>query len=304
MLQWQKSGMVFEVDGAVAWRRTHACLPTPLHLGGDLYRIFFTGRDDENRSHVGFFDLELREPYRVVRVSEKPVLGPGALGTFDDCGVYGSAVVPYQGRYYMYTVGWNRGSRQPLFYSSLGLAISDDGETFHRYSPAPLLGRSEHDPCSLVSPFVHIEDGVWRMWYVSCIRWEETAKGAQSYYHVKYAESVDGIHWQRSGHIAFDFAASDETNIGRPYILRGKDRYRAWVPYGRGWGRYRIGYAESPDGLHWQRKDEQVGIGLSESGWDSQMIAHPAVIKHNDRMFMLYNGNQFGKAGMGLAIAA
>jgi len=302
-MQWEKKGLIFAVGGATPWRRTHACLPTPVHRGGDLYRVYFAGRDEHNRSHVGSFDILLREPFPIVRVAEQPVLAPGPLGNFDDHGVYASSVVPFQGRLFMYTVGWNQGACQPLFYSSIGLAISEDGETFRRYSPAPILARSEHDPCSVVSSHVQIDEVRWRMWYVSCVRWEETAKGMQSFYHVKYAESLDGVDWKRTGHVAFDFSGPDETNIGRPSILRNMDGYQAWLPHANGKGCYRIGYAESPDALHWTRKDDQAGIDISDSGWDSQMIAHPAIVRHDGLLYMFYNGNQFGKAGVGLAVA-
>ena len=73
-----------------------------------------------------------------------------------------------------------------------------------------------------------------------------------------------------------------------------------WYSY-RG-ERYRIGYAESSGGRKWKRKDSLVGIGVSASGWDSQSVEYPAVFEHNDRLFMCYNGNGYGKTGFGLAV--
>jgi hypothetical protein len=64
---------------------------------------------------------------------------------------------------------------------------------------------------------------------------------------------------------------------------------------------YRIGYAESADGLTWAR--QEAGITVSPAGWDSQAQAYPAVVRHADRWFMFYNGNAFGRDGVGLAIA-
>jgi hypothetical protein len=73
-----------------------------------------------------------------------------------------------------------------------------------------------------------------------------------------------------------------------------------WYSY-RG-DRYRLGYAEPADGLHWQRKDEEVGMGVSESGWDSEMVEYPYVFDHRGKRFMLYNGNGYGTNGIGPAI--
>jgi hypothetical protein len=65
---------------------------------------------------------------------------------------------------------------------------------------------------------------------------------------------------------------------------------------------YRLGYAESPDGLTWSRRDEQVGIEPSASGWDSEMMEYPYVFEHKGRKHMLYNGNGFGESGFGYAV--
>ncbi|MFQ5751293.1 MAG: hypothetical protein ACE5HI_04785, partial [bacterium] len=63
----------------------------------------------------------------------------------------------------------------------------------------------------------------------------------------------------------------------------------------------RIGYAESENGLDWIRKDEEVGIEVSDEGWDSEMICYPAVISVNGTTYMFYNGNNNGETGFGYA---
>ena len=66
---------------------------------------------------------------------------------------------------------------------------------------------------------------------------------------------------------------------------------------------YRIGYAESPDGVHWSRMDEKMhSLDVSEGGWDSEMICYPYVFDHKGKRYMLYNGNGYGKTGFGLAV--
>jgi hypothetical protein len=65
---------------------------------------------------------------------------------------------------------------------------------------------------------------------------------------------------------------------------------------------YRIGYAESGDGVSWVRKDEEAGIGLSEEGWDSKMVEYPSVYEFRGTRHLLYNGNGFGESGIGHAV--
>jgi sucrose-6-phosphate hydrolase SacC (GH32 family) len=65
---------------------------------------------------------------------------------------------------------------------------------------------------------------------------------------------------------------------------------------------YRIGYARSTDLLHWVRDDLSSGIDVSADGWDSEMQCYPHVFECDGQVYMLYNGNEFGRHGFGLAV--
>lgn len=302
-MRWEKRGLIFRPDTSLQWQCSHAALPTMLHLSDGLYRVYFASRDSDQRSHVGFFEFDLDDPTRILRRSEKPVLAPGPLGHFDDHGVYAASVVRHGELVYLYTIGWNPGVRPPLFYASIGLAVSEDGGiTFKKHGRSPIMARSEHDPCLVTSPVVLEEAGLWRMWYVSGYRWDEIDGRPASNYHIKYADSADGIHWRRDGVVCIDHANKEERNIARCCVLKQGDGYLAWYSFSDGSG-YRIGFAKSPDAIAWSRRDADAGIGLSESGWDSEAIAYPCVVRHGERLYMLYNGNGFGKDGIGLAVA-
>jgi len=299
--RWRKLGLVFGPDGTQPWMRSHASLPLPLRLDEHLYRVYFAARDERNRSSAGFVEFDIRQPDRRLALSDAPALAPGPLGHFDDHGVYPASLVQAGGELLLYYIGWNPGPRQPLFYSSIGLAVSTDGgRSFRRLSAAPVMARSDWDPCLVTSPCVLRENGAWRMWYVSGFKWEETDGQLQSYYHIKYAESADGLAWTRRGVVCIDLAPG-ERNIARPCVLRDADRYRMWYSRNAGEG-YRIGYAESSDGVVWTRRDADVGVELSSTGWDSEAQAYPWVFDHDGTKYMLYNGNAFGRDGFGLAV--
>jgi len=302
-MKWQKMGLVFRPESRYNWMVSHASLPIAVHLGEDIYRIYFSSRDKLNRSHVGYIEIDINEPDKILYLTPEPVLAPGPLGYFDDHGVMASSIVTYDNKMYLYYIGWNPG-RGKLNYNSIGLVLSEDeGKTFHKPFKAPVLARSEYDPCFVASPLVMIEGNIWRLWYSSGIKCEIKNKQFKSYYHMKYAESADGVNWERKGIVCIDFKDKAETNIARPCIIKEDGLYKMWYPCNRGQG-YRIGYAESEDGIKWQRKDEEVGIDVSESGWDSEMIVYPWVFVHKGRKYMLYNGNRFGKEGLGLAVEA
>lgn len=273
-------------------------VPTPHPLGGGLFRVLFSGRDDRNRSHIGYAVVDLSGDPRVVDYSAEPLLAPGELGCFDDNGVTPSSVVDLgDGRQHLYYIGWNPGStvRMHLFG---GLALSENGgRTFTRYSRAPIIERSITDPFLNTAPYALKEEDGWVLYYVCGVGWEHKDLPR---YHIRRATSRDGRTWERNGHVCIDFAHPGENALARPWVVKRGERYCMWFAH-KG-DTYRLGYAESADGLTWQRDDESAGLTVSASGWDSEMVAYAAVVEHGGRQFMFYNGNGYGVEGIGLAI--
>jgi hypothetical protein len=303
-MAWTKLGLVFRPDRDIDWALSHATCPTPVLLPSGNWRVFFASRDSEQRSHVGWFDIDLDDPLSGIRTCDKPLLPPGPVGNFDGNGIYTTAVVPLGGgRLRFYTIGWNPGHRAPLFYAAIGAAESPDmGRTIDWRSKAPILDRSEHDPVSVTGPWVLFDHGKFRMWYVSGLRWVDRPEGLKSIYHIKYAESNDGLSWLRRGRVAIDFASSDELNIARPCILPGPAGYEAWFSHGSG-GDYRIGYGRSGDGIVFDRAiDNPPIIEPSCQTFENKAVCHPVVVRHLDKRFMFYNGNRFGIDGIALAV--
>ena len=297
-MEWVKRGVIIRPTGQHDWMVSHAMLPVAEWRHCDLYRIYFSGRDSENRSLIGYAEIDLKDPCTVLRVSEQPVFGLGSLGCFDDNGVTPSWIVDHDGRKYLYYIGWNKGAtvRMHLFG---GLAFSDDGgETFHRYSRAPVLERTDGEPYLNTAPCVLLDGSLWRMWYVAGVEWVHRNLPR---YNIKYAESLDGLSWDRRGIVCIDFASPDENALARPCVLKEGDIYRMWFSH-KG-ERYRMGYAESVDGINWDRKDAEAGIDVSPSGWDSEMIEYAYVFEHRGVKYMLYNGDDYGRDGVGLAVA-
>jgi predicted GH43/DUF377 family glycosyl hydrolase len=301
---WTKQGRIFEPAGQAGWIGTHAGMPAVQPLENGRERVFCASRDSRGRAHIGYFELSLDKPHEILAVSPEAVLSPGALGTFDDSGVTSACMVTHAGRIYAYYTGWSLGKTVP-FYLNVGLAVSEDGGlTFERVSPAPILERNAIDPYMTGTPFVMVEDGVWRMWYVSASTWRMMPDGPRHWYHIRYAESADGINWRRDGLVCIDYQSEDEYAIARPWVMHDGGRYRMWF-CARG-HRYRIGYAESKDGLAWTRLDSSVDAALpvSAEGWDSEMVGYPVVLRHRGVLHMFYNGNDYGRTGIGLATKA
>lgn len=302
-MDWIKKGLIFEANKQYDWLQSHAQLPVADIISEDLVRVYFAGRNSSSFSSIGYADLDVKNNFKVINVSEQPVLGPGKIGHFDEHGVFPASIVNYGSKKYLYFIGWNQGYKQPLFYSSIGVAVSEDnGQTFGKISDAPVMARGEFDPCLVTSPNVFIENGLWKMTYVSGVKWELEKDQLKSFYHIKYAESENGIDWKRDGTICIDFSDDKESNIARSAVIKENGIYKMWFCFVYGTIKYRMGYAESNDCKTWIRKDAEAGITVSENGFDNEMICYPNIITIKGKKYMFYNGNNFGRDGFGLAV--
>ena len=301
-MKWIKRGLIFKpTKNKHGWISSHAMLPTAENIRGDRYRIFFAPRDKMGRSHIASIEIDIKKSKKILNISKKPVLSPGELGAFDDSGALPSSLIAHSSKLYMYYIGYNIGVTVP-FRNFIGLAVKGrKGGNFHKISKGPLLERNNIDPYLTVTPCVLLENGIWRMWYASITKWAMKNNKPRHYYHIKYAESSDGIEWDRKGVVCIDYKNSAEYAIARPSVLRDGKLYRMWYCYRGGNSAYRIGYAESNNGLAWMRMDEKAGIDVSSDGWDSEMVCYPFVFRHKGLTYMLYNGNGYGETGIGLA---
>jgi hypothetical protein len=300
---WNKRGLLIPAPTPQSWANSHAAVPAANASEDGQIEVYFSPRDEAGRAHIGRARIEASGD-GVLSVSAHepdPILSPGPLGTFDDSGVTMSCLVHAEKSSFLYYTGWTLGVSVP-FYFYVGLAIRQPGaREFERVSPAPILERNAVDPYLTASPWVLCENDTWRMWYVSGVGWKLVDGEPQHRYHIRYAESEDGIVWRRDGRVSIDFADDSEYAMSRPCVIRDDDCYRMWFAV-RGES-YRLGYAESPNGLNWTRSDDLAGVDPSPDGWDAGMIAYPAILDHGSHRYLLYNGNDYGRTGVGYAVA-
>jgi hypothetical protein len=296
-MRWSRVALVFRPEGQRPWLHSHASNPVALALGGTRIRVFFGTRDSGNRSQIAFLDMDLAEPSRAVDLCAAPVLTPGPRGAFDDSGVSMGCLLEVAGAIHLYYLGWNLGVTVP-FRNTVGLALADGPDApFRKISAAPVLDRSKEDPFSISYPWVLPDAGGYWMWYGSTVSW---GPGFGDMTHaIRHATSPDGRAWARHPNPVLVPAGAGESVVVRPCVIRDADCFRMWFS-ARGPG-YRLGYAESEDGLAWKRRDEDAGFAPSGSGWDSSEIAYPHVFDCAGARWMLYNGNGFGRTGIGLA---
>lgn len=301
---WEKLGLVYSAKGNGGWKDNSALTPTAFYLNEDVIRVYAGFRDVRGVSRIGYVDISSKDPMHVVKVSESPVLDTGRPGMFDDNGVILGDVVRVANEVRMYYVGFQLvGKVKFLAYS--GLAISTDGgNSFVRYCETPILDRADEGVFIRAIHSVNYENGVYKVWYATGNGWEVIDGKSYPRYDINYTESIDGINFPRMGKkIITNNKDNFEYRIGRPRVYRFLDKYVMNFTYGTTDGRYQAGQAVSEDGIVWIRRDESLGIGCSESGWDSVHLCYPSIITTNGgNTYMFYNGNNMGVDGFGCAV--
>jgi len=297
-MNWQKLGRIFQPSGELDWARSHAANPIAEHVAGDVFRIYFSSRDTKNRSSIGYVVVDMSANGRILEVPSEPVLGPGDLGMFDDCGVSIGCILHIGDARYLYYMGWNLSVTVP-WKNAIGLAVSESADgPFQRVSRFPMMPLDETDPYTISYPWVMLDGNRYRMWYGSNLRWGPEKK--DMLHVIKYAESSDAVNWEKQGRILIDSTSPDENAICKPSVVKDADCYRMWF-CSRG-EKYRIQHAVSKDGSSWTRLGRDEGINVSHDGWDSDSIEYPCVFDHGGRRYLLYAGNEFGRTGFGLAV--
>lgn len=299
-MKWNKLGLVYGPSGFADWAVDTALTPTPVHLNDSTVRVFAGFRDAGGVSRIGWVDVDARQPTRVTNVSRQPALDIGQPGCFDDNGVILGDVVRIDDRWRMYYVGFQL-VRQVKFLAFTGVAESvDGGDTFERLSEAPILDRADEGLCIRAIHSAMHANHRWRIWYSVGNDWEIIEGKPFPRYHICTMDSDDGLTFARKGNICIS-GHSPEYRHGRPRVWHDDRGYHMLFTFGTINGDYMPGYAHSPDGLTWRRDDAQVGMTLSPDGWDSRTVCYMAPFQINGKWYAVYNGNDMGKAGFGIA---
>ena len=316
-MKWLKLGKIFDPRKYELPNNCSGYAQSPQALVfDDFVRIYFSTREKDLKSgkylsHIAFVDMT-KDFKEVINLSKNTGIGLGKLGCFDEHGIFPMNVLRHKDKIYGYTCGWNRRASVSVD-TSIGFAISqDEGLTFQKIGDGPILTSSLHEPCLVGDPFVNVYENTFHMWYIFGVGWKKYSKedAPDRIYKIGHAISQDGIAWEKEDgrQIISDKLSTDESQA-LPTVIKFSGKYHMFFCYrqsydfrkskGRG---YMIGYAYSDDLTSWVRDDDNVGIDVSEGDWDSDMLCYPHVFECDGKIYLLYNGNEFGKYGFGIAV--
>jgi hypothetical protein len=295
---WRKEGRIFEPCSTHPDLASHAANPLAVNIEGSLFRVFYSGRDARNRSSVGAFDYDVANR-RFVQAYNEPFFSKGSSGSFFADGVSIGNAYEAGGRRYILFMGWQN-PEDAHWRGDIGRLILDDDLNLSLDGPEPFIHGDDFGEISLSYPWVHgFGPSDYHMWYGSTETWD--AGNGEMIHVIKHATSPDGHIWKEAG-LAIPYELGIAQAFSRPTVLPNQNgTHDMWYSYRSGDGTlYRIGHSRF-NGETWSAAPGKSGIGVSDTGWDSEMIEYPFVFQHEGEVFMLYNGNGYGMSGIGLA---
>lgn len=296
-MKWEKLGRIFEPQNVCADLMSHAANPIAVPLIDNVIRVFYNGRNAENKSSVGYFDFDMHA-FALTDVALSAIITYGPDSSFYSAGISIGSTYNVAFQDYILFMGWKL-LRNGQWRGEIGRLKLSNYSALNLDPEQVLVGLDAIDPISLSYPWVILDEGVYKMWYGSTISW--ISSNREMIHVIKYAESKDGVNWEKFGQ-AIPHELGIAQAFSRPSVIRDTDGYHMWYSYRPGAGAsYRIGYSFSSNGRDWKRKHEEVGICVSETGWDREMICYPFVFNFKNDRYMLFNGNGNGQTGIGLA---
>jgi len=314
-MKWKKIGKIFDPTKHPSFEQYVGFAQSPQTIVfEDRIRIYFSIRKQDTNgkfiSLISFVDFD-KDLKHILNVASKPVMEPGKLGAFDEHGIFPINPLKVGDKLMAYTCGWSRRVSVSVE-TSTGLAVSNDnGISFNRVGDGPIMSASLREPFLVGDSFVKVFDNTFHMWYIYGTKWTHYFENmsAERVYKIGHATSDDGINFHREGRPIIADKINEDECQALPTVLKHNAIYHMIFCYRHALGfrtdkskSYRLGYAFSHDLLNWKREDESTGINTTTGSWDSEMMCYPHLFECEGEVYLLYNGNEFGKYGFGLAV--
>lgn len=283
---------------------SHVSNPTPLHLGGAEYRVFYAARDDKNRSSLAYFDFDV-DATAVTNIGQEPLFSYGEPETFFSHGVTPGSTYEAAGQLWLSFMGWEIPGDGEHWRGEIGLLnLGKRNSKASLHSTEPLLGRGGGDAVSLSYPgIIRLDTGDFLMIYGSTVTWD--AGNGEMLHVLKAAASPNGFDWH-----AFESPhpyrlGSAQAFSGPNIVPTGSGMYDVYFSYrGAPPSKYKIGRSRfNSNDFSWQLLPDPAISGLDPHTIGVEMQEYPSVFRHDGRTFMLFNGDGYGRTGVGLAVA-
>ena len=305
-MKWEKCGKIFDCNTfELSWFKKNAIMPVPYILNKETLRLFVTLCDEDNIGRIGYVDVCIDDPGKIVGISKQPIIDIGNSGYYDDNGVVTASIFEAKDNLYLFYSAFQLCKKIPYMIFS-GAAVSHNkGNSFEKIFPdIPMLDRISGE-CNFRSVPNIIKHGTkYKMWYLADDKrssWLNLNNKLVPRYTTRYMESDSLLQWDKAGEVVLDIANDDEYGLSISSIWYENEIYKCIYSIRSRLKGYRLGYAVSKDGKFFERKDNELNLDVTPDAFDSDMMCYAKRIEANGQVYLFYSGNHYGLGGIGYA---
>lgn len=308
---WSVPKQLFSTDDIkkCGWD-THASLPTIVCNNSaetNEFLILFSPRKKNiSRVAAGKLMMNDREEFWFAKDSAYEILGPGEIGTYNECGVMPSFVSNHTWRgdngygnpaaYNLYTCGWSSSNSLP-FHQEVGVHSLDLSDL--QVGPAlKIVGRDRNNPRYVTNPsHIRLKNGYDLVFFVSCSTWRKLdGIKFESEYQIKF-ELYDNCTLIKEGVLP---QIDGQVAACRPWPVQVDDRLFIFFSARTSKRDYNIYCCEYVNLNHFSWTGDPI-IELRDNTWYSEMACYPSVMVFESKISLVFCGNGYGQTGFGIA---
>jgi hypothetical protein len=280
---------------------------------GDHRRVYFSTRFSDGEGYiysgVHYVDFELDLTKQLSGISA-PVIKRSSYGAFDEDGIFPFHPIQethVKDLYFQaFACGWQRKQSVDIDMKVGLVETHDGGVTFTRMYPGPVMGCTPEEPFLIGdATTVKIDNNIF-VYYIFGTDWISNDDGIpERVYKIgfaRYLPSETEVIERKGIAIIPDRITSEAQAMPTVIIFEGVLHmfycFRSIFNFRSGSAdSYRLAHAFSNDGVNWTTTDS--AFLAPASNWDSGMQCYPSAFVHKESIYVLYNGNDFGKLGFG-----
>jgi len=273
----------------------YASNPAALTITDSHLRIFFNSRDFQNRSKIYSIDLhgeELEPDYDSVSLQ----YSNGTQGSYFSHGLSVGQIFSIDDKKSLSVMGWKNYVGKH-WEGRIGYIPFDTEGNLTVLESRPWMDLDSLDPISLSYPALYKDNNSTVIWYGSTLTWDV---GNGEMLHILKEAKLSNDGRVVKGDNIMPYVLGSAQAFSRPAIVQIDRDFLLAYSYRGNTTRYRIGFMILGD---FNSASHLGGIPpflTSKEEWESEMVEYPSFFSFQKQMFMLYNGNAFGKTGIGV----
>ena len=277
--------------------RSHMSNPTPFYLGRAKLRIFFSSRNEQNKSSVCFFDVDMRR-LEIINSEVNILLN---INNHENCffsdGVSLGNIFNKENKYFLSFMGWDLSDKKP-WKGTVGVAEIDPYKPSILCLPeVPTIDTLNGSDSSLSYPTIKVIGDELYIWYGNTVK--KNAGNGEMLHTIHLSVLKEGNVVRHKGQV-IDYLINESQAFSRPSIIEHHGMLNMFYSVRGADSNYQINRSISSDGLLWKKADFHM-VGAADPA-ESDMQCYPYVTCLEDDIYLFYNGNNYGRSGIGLAV--